>query len=204
MLNPKPVYDEECSVDWDMFCAMIEDGQKADLIDGVIYMASPDSRRANDVTNFVNMLIYWYNVRKKLGGQVFVNRFAFRLSDHDAPEPDVAFVAKDRLTLVEEGGMRGAPDIAVEVACKESRKRDFETKRSLYEESGVREYWLIDYLAKRVEFLRLRDGRFFEVPLEEGCIFRSEVLPGFWLDANWLLAKPLPDPADCIDQILRG
>ena len=113
-------------------------------------------------------------------------------------------MVKDRLALVEEGGMRGPPDIAVEVACKESRKRDFETKRTLYQESGVREYWLIDYLVKRVEFLRLRDGRFFEVPLEKGHIFRSEGLPGFWLDANWLLAKPLPDPADCIDQILKG
>lgn len=39
MLNPKPVYDEEAIIDWDMFCAIIPDGQKADLIDGAIYMA---------------------------------------------------------------------------------------------------------------------------------------------------------------------
>lgn len=37
----------------DEFHRIIPDGQKADLLDGVIYMASPDSDRSNDITAFV-------------------------------------------------------------------------------------------------------------------------------------------------------
>ena len=204
MLNPKPVYDEESIIDWDMFCAMVPDGQKADLIDGVIYMASPDSRRANRVNAFLLTLMEMYVQRRKLGGEVYVSRFAYRMSDHNAPEPDVGYVCEERLKLMEEGGMRGAPDIAVEIVAKESHERDWVTKRELYEKFGVREYWIIDYLQKKFEFLKLVGNRFVPMKLEDDHIFRSQVLPGFWLDIEWLLAKPLPSTPDCLDQILKG
>ena len=204
MLNPKPIYDEEAIIDWEMFCAMVEDGQKADLIDGVIYMASPDSRRANSINVFLLTLMNLYLQRKDIGGEVYVNRFAYRMSDHNAPEPDVGYVCEDRLTLMEEGGMRGAPDIAVEIVAKESRERDWVTKRALYEKFGVREYWIIDHLQKKFEFLKLVRKRFVPMKLGGGHVFRSQVLPGFWLDVDWLLAKPLPSTPDCLDQILKG
>jgi hypothetical protein len=42
------------------------------------------------------------------------------------------------------------------------------------------------------------------VALERNRIFRSEALPGFWLDVTWLFAKPLPNDWDCLQQILAG
>lgn len=204
MLNPKPVYDEEEIIDWDMFCAMIPDGQKADLIDGVIYIASPDSRRANSLNIFLLTLMHLYVQRKDVGGEVYVSRFAYRMSEHNAPEPDVGYISQQKLKLVEEGGMRGAPDIAIEIVAKESRERDWVTKRALYEKYGVREYWIIDYLQKKFEFLKLVRKRYVPMKLEDGFIFRSQALPGFWLDVRWLLSKPLPSTFDCLDQILKG
>jgi Uma2 family endonuclease len=145
-----------------------------------------------------------YVHRRKLGGEVYFSRFAYRMLDHNAPEPDVGYVCEDKLTLMEEGGMRGAPDIAVEIVAKESRERDWVTKRELYEKFGVREYWSIDYLQRKIEFLKLMRKGFVPMKLEDDHIFRSQVLPGFWLDIEWLLAKPLPSTPDCLDQILKG
>ena len=92
-------------VTFEQFCALVPDGQKADLIDGVIYIASPDSRRSNRITAFVCHLLTGFVGARNLGGEVFVNRFAFRLTEMRAPEPDVAYVRPERLDLIEEGCM---------------------------------------------------------------------------------------------------
>src|SRR3954462_13299269 len=92
------------------FCAIVQDGEKADLIDGVIFMASPDNTDANAIFMWLGSLLTLY-VEKDLG-QVFGSRVAFRLDDYNGPEPDVAFVRKSRLRRVRRGHVAGAPDVA--------------------------------------------------------------------------------------------
>lgn len=202
MANPKRAADDLVTVD--EFYSLVSDGQKADLIDGVIYMASPDSHRANKLTGFVYRLLQGFLEARGSGGDVVFSRYAFRLSEFSAPEPDVAYIRSERVGLMEEGGMRGGPDIAVEVVSRESRRRDYDDKRRLYEEAGVPEYWIIDPIQERVEFLELEEGRYQLVPLEENRLFRSRALPGFWIDVDWLLADPLPPATRCIKDILGG
>ncbi len=185
------------------FYRLVPDGQKADLIDGVIYMASPDTDRSNDLTVFVGFLVRGYNSAKKLQGRVFLSRFSYRLTKYRVPEPDVGYVRRERVHLITRREMKGAPDLAVEIVSRDSVTRDYRDKKALYEEAGVSEYWIIDPLKQRVQFFRLQNGRYELVPLEAGHIFRSEVLPGFWLDVNWLLAEPLPDDYECLQEILR-
>ncbi|MBV9122612.1 MAG: Uma2 family endonuclease [Planctomycetes bacterium] len=185
------------------FFSLVPDGTKADLLNGVIYMASPDSRRSNNLTWFIGFLLGAYDEIRDIGGQVFISRFAFKLTKYRAPEPDVGYVRPNRVHLLEEMGMKGGPDIAVEIVSRDSRSRDYRLKKNAYRKAGVTEYWIVDPLKNRVEFHRLREGKYEQVPLEAGHLFRSEVLPGFWLDVNWLLAKPLPKAYECLLQILR-
>jgi len=174
------------------FYCLVPDGQKADLIDGVIYLASPDTRRSDRLGGFIKFLMQGYAAVQGLG-EVYGSRFAFELSQFRAPEPDAAFVRTERLHLVNERRMVGGPDIAVEIVSRESRQRDYGEKKQFYADAGVSEYWIIDPLQQRVEFHRLRAGRYEPVPLEQNRIFRSAVLEGFWLDVEWLLAEPLPN-----------
>lgn len=184
------------------FFRAIPDGQKADLINGEIWMASPDSPRADDLHLFVAGLMRYYVTSRKLGGKAFGSRVAFVLDDRNAPEPDVAFVVRERLHLVQSGRVAGPPDIAVEITCDESDLRDRQDKFRLYEQAGVREYWIVDPNAHRVDAWVLRDGKFDIASLIDGHILHSEVIPGFWLDTRWLFAEPLPDDADCLRTIL--
>lgn len=172
------------------------------MLDGVIYMASPDTWRSNDITAFIDSLLRMYNDARKIGGRVFVTRFAFRLSKYRAPEPDVAYVTPERVSLVTQREMKGGPDIAVEIVSRDSRDRDYGDKMRAYRKAGVTEYWINDALQNRVEFHRLEKRRYQLVALENSRIFRSKVLPGFWLDVEWLLAKPLPSASACLQQIL--
>ena len=88
------------------FYCLVPDGQKADLIDGVIYMASPDTRRSDRLGGFLKFLLQGYVEMRGLG-EVYCSRFAFELSEFRAPEPDVAFVRTERLHLDSERRMVG-------------------------------------------------------------------------------------------------
>ncbi len=187
---------------FDDFCAIVKDGEKADLLDGVIYMASPDSRKANRINGFLDRLLGFYVETRDIGGELYVNRFAFQLDELNGPEPDLAWVAADRLHLISEGRMHGAPNVAIEIVSRDSRQRDWVDKRHKYESAGVEEYWIIDPIQRRVEFLRLTADRYDVVPLEESRIFRSEAIPGFWLSVEWLLSDPLPKASDCLQKVL--
>ena len=188
----------------EQFRRLVQDGQKADLIDGIIYMASPDSMRSNELTGFVESLLRNYIAARELGGRVFVTRFAFEITDYRSPEPDVAYVRPERTHLLTENGMQGGPDIAVEIVSRESRGRDYGEKKSLYQDAGVAEYWIVDPLQRRVEFQLLRSGRYELAPLEANRIHRSTVIPGFWIDVDWLLADPLPNCYRCLQEILAS
>ncbi len=67
------------------FYELVPDGQKADLIDGVIYMASPDSLHANELTLFVAWLFKGFVEARSVAGKVVSSRFACRLSAFPPP-----------------------------------------------------------------------------------------------------------------------
>src|SRR5436309_1557602 len=123
------------------FVELSQDGQKADLLDGVMYVASPDSPETAEVNVFLTALLDCF-VRKFRLGKIYGPRSAFRLSRTHAPEPDIAFVRAERLHFWKESIFQGAPDVTVEIVAPDSVERDTTTKRATYEKAGVSEYWL--------------------------------------------------------------
>ena len=68
----------------------------------------------------------------------------------------------------------------------------------------MREYWIIDPRAgyERADFWVLgADGRYQPVPVDAGGVYRSTVIPGFWIDVHWLWEEELPDPVRTFAQI---
>ncbi len=185
----------------DEFVELVQDGQKADLLDGTIYMASPDSPEAADVNGLIYFLMRGF-VSKRRSGKVYGPRSAFRLANTYAPEPDVAFVSLDRLHLWKGSIFNGAPDLAVEVVTPDSLNRDPAIKRDVYETAGIREYWMVHLLESQCTFLRLDGKKYRDVTPEPGAVFRSEAVPGFWIDPAWLFAEERPDGLECLNRIL--
>lgn len=191
-------------VDYETYRKLIEDGEKADLIDGVIYVASPDTRLSNSLNGFLYQLIAGFIDARDIDGFAFFSRFSCKISEFRAPEPDVGYVRPERAHLVEERHMLVGPDIAVEIVSRDSRKRDYEVKRALYQSAGVTEYWIIDPLKRQAHFLELQEGLYEPAPLAKERFFRCRVIPEFWLDLDWLFQAPLPSAYRCLEQILGG
>jgi Uma2 family endonuclease len=188
-------------VTFDDFCLLVGDGQKADLIDGVIYMASPDNTAVNRLNVWLSTLMWMFAQQHDLGN-VYASRVAFRLDDMNSPEPDIGFVRKRRLHLVKRGSVDGPPDLAVEVVSPDSVERDYGKKRELYEQFGVEEYWIVDELEQRVTLLRRqKSGRFREVRSKQGRL-ESHVLPGFYLRSEWCWQDPLPSVKQLLEEML--
>jgi Uma2 family endonuclease len=191
------------SITFEDFCFLVKDGQKADLIDGVIYMASPDNLDANRLSKWLIGLWDDYVIERDLG-EIYILRVAFRLDKKNGPEPDIGFVVKARLYLAKRGYFDGPPDAALEIVSPESIERDYQKKRQQYEEYGVREYWIIDEMEETVTLLRLnKKGKYQEVRPKDG-IYHSEVIEGFWLDPKWLWQSPWPRKSAILKQLLHS
>jgi Uma2 family endonuclease len=78
-------------------------------------------------------------------GAVFSAPFAAKLwEDGPSREPDITFIAKDNLDRLTEERMLGPVDLAIEIASPGTLSIDRVDKFYEYQQSGVREYWLID------------------------------------------------------------
>jgi|SRR5579884_832575 len=100
-----------------------------------------------------------------------------RLAPHQIFEPDLLFIRRERLGIIGEALIEGAPDLVVEILSPSSRGRDLGEKAEIYAEGGVPEYWIVDPDARGITLFALRAGRYEPLPEVDGAI-ASAVLPG--------------------------
>ena len=95
-------------------------------------------------------------------------------------QPDLVFVAAERMSIVTQRAIEGVPDMTVEVLSPSNWLDDRRTKFALYAEIGVREYWIVDPDERTVEVFSLREGRYALVDrFGAGDTLRSKLLAGF-------------------------
>ncbi|BDI14999.1 hypothetical protein ANSO36C_08010 [Nostoc cf. commune SO-36] len=104
--------------------------------------------------------------------------------------PDVVWASHERLKnlLDEAGHLTGAPELVIEVLSpgEKNEKRDKETKLKLYSVQGVLEYWICDFIQKKVEVYRREQTALkLAATLFSQDELRSPLLPGF----NCLVSK---------------
>ena len=105
-------------------------------------------------------------------------------------------------TRIERGYIVGAPELVIEIA-RSSRSYDLNEKKADYAKAGVREYVVVELEPDQVHWFVLRGGQFEDLPVGVDGIYRSEVFPGLWLDANALLAEDMDRVVDVLEQGIR-
>jgi Uma2 family endonuclease len=171
--------------------------RKAELIDGVMIVPSPTFDTHERLQNFLFALLRT-DVEENDLGEVRGSRTAVALAEDQAPEPDILFVAKERLAIIQEKGVMGAPDSVIEILSASTMRNDLNgVRRShrgpkfrAYERAGVRELWLIDpYGPEGTRFFQRQGDQLVEVQPDPRSILRSIAIPGFWIDVRWLWPK---------------
>jgi len=125
------------------------------------------------------------------GGVVLPSPMDVLISRRDVLQPDVLFFTAEHRDRIQDPYIGEPPDLVVEVSSPSTRKIEHLRKRDLYEGFGIREFWLVDQEARRVEVYRLSKDR-FETPLLLGIddVLTSPLMPGFELPLQPVL-QPL-------------
>jgi len=160
---------------------MPETNRPTELWDGELIMSPSPSFFHQEVTiRFHELLRAW--VKSHYLGKTGVAPLDTILTSHRVVQPDVFFVSNERREVLSDR-IRGVPDLVAEVISPHSRRRDRLDKRDLYEQHGVREYWLIDPEAQTVEVLYLEAGEYTLVGRwRPGETAESRLLKGFQVE----------------------
>jgi len=139
-----------------------DDGKRHELIDGERTMSpSPFTKHQRISFNLSGILFSF--LRQHPIGKVFTAPMDVVLSDFDVVEPDLLFIASEHASIITDKHIMGVPDLVVEIISAGSRKTDEIIKRRLYEQYGVKEYWIVDPELESVKVYRMQDAGFVRV-----------------------------------------
>lgn len=166
------------------FAKLPADDSRHEVIDGEEFMTpSPNLDHQAIVSKLVRIL--GNHVEAANLGHLFAAPTDVLLSRHDIVEPDLVFVSRRRSGILKKKNIQGAPDLVVEVSSPSTAALDRTDKRSLYERSGIREYWIVDLFARTVEIREFGPRRRVRI-YKEGQAFASSVLPGLQVEVSAL------------------
>jgi len=127
----------------------LPDGQRAELIDGKLYMMAAPSRIHQKLVHFFDWTIGNYIHSKDGDCEVYPSPFAVFLNANNDiyVEPDISVIC-DKNKLTDEG-CKGAPDWIIEIVSPSSRSMDYNKKLLKYGTAGVQEYWIVDPMKRQ-------------------------------------------------------
>ncbi len=128
----------------------LPDGQRAELIDGQMYMMAPPIRIHQKLISQFTKVIGNYIDAKHGTCEVYPAPFAVFLNEDDLNyvEPDISVICdKGKLN---DKGCNGAPDWVIEIVSPSTSRIDYGVKLFKYRSAGVREYWIVNPLKKAV------------------------------------------------------
>jgi Uma2 family endonuclease len=162
--------------------ARTPDDERWELLDGELVMV-PSPNMPHQATQ-VKLGSRLNNFVEQGGlGHVFFAPTDVVLSDNNVVQPDLLFVSREREHIMTRANIQGAPDLAVEIRSPSTAERDQTVKRRLYEEHGVKEYWLVDPDAMTVTVLLLGERGYEEAGAYSlGQTLTSPTLEGFSVD----------------------
>ena len=158
--------------------------ERYELIDGELYlMATPlrvHQKISMDLSRQLGSFLFWKSC------EAYCAPFAVYLNDDNFTkvEPDIVVVCdKSKLT---DKGLRGAPDLIIEILSPSSLRRDKITKFNKYLNAGVREYWIVEPDNKIVSVYILRNGEYTAKSYTETDTVSVNVLEGCQIELKYV------------------
>lgn len=180
------------------------DVKKADLIEGIVYMASPVRIRSHGKPHaYIMTWLGFYE--SATPGVELADNTTVRLDADNEPQPDA-------LLRIENGGqsrisaddyVEGAPELIVEIAAS-SAAIDAYDKLKVYRRNQVQEYLIWRVYDGEFDWFILKDGEYRQLEANAEGVFCSQVFPGLWLDKSALLAGNLAKVLEILQQGLAG
>lgn len=178
--------------------------KKAELIEGVVYVASPLRIKSHGEPHAYIMT--WLGVYKAATpGIGFADNATVLIDTDNEPQPDA-------LLRIETGGqsrinkddyVEGAPELIVEIAAS-SASYDLHEKLKVYRRNQVQEYLIWRVYDYQFDWFRLQQGEYIQLQPNADNIICSQIFPGLWLDKIALLGGDLGKVLTVVQQGLAS
>ncbi len=166
--------------------ALPDDGPRYELIDGELIEMPAPTPLHQMVQVHLLALIYFFVTQRGLG-RVIGAPLDVELSGRIV-QPDVLYISADRIDIITDRRIVGAPDLVLEVSSPSTKDYDQGDKREVYRMAGVREYWFIDVEKRAATVWALVEDRYVEQRPDEQGQHVSTVLSGFAVDVAAAIA----------------
>jgi Uma2 family endonuclease len=170
-----------------------DDGRRREIIDGELYVTPSPSMKHQMVSMNLSRILSNYLTQHR-AGLIFAAPLDTVLSDFDVVEPDLLYVSRERLELLTEKNVKGAPDLVIEILSPSTRRTDEMIKRRLYERFRVHEYWVVDPELDAIKIYRVAGEAFVrvaELSVENGDTLTTPLLPEFAVSLADVFRSPI-------------
>jgi Uma2 family endonuclease len=163
--------------------------KKAELIEGVVYVASPLRFRSHGEPHG-NLIGWLWTYKVATPGLDLGDNATVRLDLDNEVQPDVVLLIDQQLggqaRISEDDYVEGAPELIAEVAAS-SAANDLYDKKRVYRRNGVKEYIVWQVLEQKLDWFVLENGEYISLEADNEDIIKSIIFPGLWLDVSALL-----------------
>ena len=165
--------------------------KKAELIEGVVYMASP-LRYRNHGQPHAQIMGWLLTYVANTPGVGIADNTTVRLDADNEPQPDALLRIEvgGQSRISEDDYVEGAPELIVEIAAS-SASIDLHDKLKAYRRNQVQEYLVWRVYDGEFDWYRLTEGEYKLLNVNADGILCSQVFPGLWLDVSALLSGDL-------------
>ncbi len=188
----RPASTPSVKFTYEDFLHFPDDGKRHEIIDGE-HFVTPSPNTKHQAISFNLSGLLWAYLKEHALGRVFAAPFDVFFSDVNVVEPDLLYISRERLDVLTDKHVRGAPDLVVEIHSPGTRKTDEITKRKLYERFDVTEYWVVDPELDSIKVYRRVAGSFArvaELTAEHNDVLTSPLLPDWSARLREIFSTP--------------
>ena len=162
--------------------AKTPDDVRYQLIDGELILSPSPTFHHQRISGAMFVELHQWAVSSQAGKVVCAPMDVY-LTETDTVQPDILFISSERMHIVEDRYVRGAPDLVVEILSPSTSSLDLGAKMGLYALHGVPHYWIADPDTRTARTLRLEAGDYVEVAsFTENDVLTSDAFPGLAID----------------------
>ena len=153
---------------YDAYAALPDDGQRYEIIDGVLFYMAPAPTPQHQRVGFRIAKRLSKYIEETDQGEVFIAPLDVELAPKIVVQPDVFILLKANSAKIMAKRIQGVPDLVVEVSSPGTVGHDRSAKQKAYERAGVHEYWFVDPLAHTIEILVLKEKTYTSLGVFSG------------------------------------
>ncbi len=162
--------------------------ERVELIKGKVFKMAEPSSGHQKIAGGLTSEIYTFFKNKPC--EVYPAPFDVRLpipkgdKAYTVVQPDLCVICDE--SKIDKRGAKGAPDLAIEIVSPGNSKRDLKDKFEIYQEAGIKEYWIVHPEEKHISIFCLsKEGKYIGLqPITEDDKIKSALFPDLQFEAK--------------------